>query len=224
MISTFHKTDEMLEKQIRQELKWDCRTEGSTLSVHVIEGVVTLAGRVRYYAIKHAAAEATRRIEGVRSVVNDIEVKIPFEDFVGDYEIVRAAKHNFEWDVLIPHKQIEVEAENGKLFLYGTVDCWSQREEVERAASHLRGVKAVINYIKVNAAKVEPKTVCKAITETIARHSAEEAEQIQVSMHNGVVHLSGAVPTWNERETVVRVAGFAPGVRQVVDDLTIRSN
>ena len=224
MISTFHKNDAMIENQVRQELNWDCRTEGTSLTVSVIEGVVTLTGRVRYYAIRHAAEEATRRIEGVRAVQNEIEVKIPFEEFIADYEIVKAARHAFEWDVLIPHKQVQVEAENGKLFLYGTVDCWSQRQEVERAASHLRGVRAVTNFIKVNAARVESTTVCQAITDSIARHSSEEAEQVQVTMQNGIVHLSGQVPNWIEREEVIRAAGFAPGVRNIVGELVVRSN
>jgi osmotically-inducible protein OsmY len=221
MLTTFQKTDVEIEAQIREELQWDCRTEGADLGVNVAEGLVTLSGQVKNYAIKCAAEEAVRRIAGVQVVRNNIKVKIPFNAWKADIEIAEAAAYLFDWNVLIPREQVGALVEGGWVTLIGRVDCWSQREEVERAVSHLAGVLGVINRIRVNAAEVESQKVCESIEATLERYSPQEAQQVHIEMEEGTVRLSGQVPNWGERYAVRQAVGFAPGVRQVVDELKV---
>jgi osmotically-inducible protein OsmY len=224
MSTMFHKTDADIKKQIQEELEWDCRTEGSPITIKVVEGEVTLSRKVKNFAIKCAAEEATHRIAGVVLVKNNIEVRIPFGEWKTDFEIAEAAARTFAWDVLIPHKQVGAVVTGGWVELVGEVDCWSQREEVERAVIRLCGVQGVTNNIRVNAAVVESRIVQQAIHATLERHSPLEAQHIQIEMDENIVRLSGQVPTWGERCEVMKAAGFAPGVRQVVDKLVVTAD
>jgi len=221
MFTTFHKTDAEIETQIREELQWDCRTEGSVFTIQVVEGAVTLSGKVKNYAVKCAAEEAAHRIAGVQSLHNALEVKIPFGAWKTDIEIAEFAARTFEWNVLIPHEKVGAVVTGGWVELVGQVDCWSQREEVERAVSTLPGVLGVSNHIRVNASKVDTQEVCGAIEATLERRVPQETNQVHVAMDENTVRLSGQVPTWEERCAVMRAAGFAPGVRQIVDELQV---
>ena len=221
MYTTFQKTDAEIKTQIREELQWDCRTEGCELDIHVVDGAVTLAGKVKNYAVKCAAEEATHRIAGVQSVRNAIEVKIPFGAWKADMEIAHAAAQLFDWNVLIPKERIGAVVAGGWVTLVGELDCWSQREEAERVVNLMLGVLGVHNRIRVNAPMVEAAAVCEAITATLERHAPYEGAQVQVAMEEHTVRLSGQVPTWEERSAVLRAAGYAPGVRQIVDELKV---
>jgi len=230
MFTTFHKTDAEIETQIREELRWDCRTENHIIRVSVADGVVTLSGTVNAYAIKCAAEEAAHRIAGVQGLTNEIVVKIPYLEFKADIEIASAAAQIFEWNTLIPHERISALLNNGWVTLVGTVDCWTHREEAQRAVSVLAGVRGVTNNIRVNAAQIEAGRVCKAIEATLDRHSPQEIaqrfglKQIHIEMEDGTVRLSGEVPNWGERCMTVTAAGYAPGVRAIVDDLKVVVN
>jgi len=224
MLTTIRKTDAEIEQQVVAEMRWDCRTEGGAIQVTVQDGKVTLSGRVKNYAIKHAAEEATQRIAGVQAIRNEIVIKIPYLQWQADIEIAENAAQIFEWNVLIPHEQVSAVVTAGVVELVGEVECWSQRQEVERAIITLQGVKGITNNIRVKESAVEPEQLRKAIKATLVRHSLEEAEHIQVAMEDGAVRLTGEVPTWGERFVVVTAAGFAPGVRQIVDDLKIAVN
>lgn len=221
MVTTYQKTDAEIEKQILDELCWDCRTEGSAVSVEVESGTVTLSGKVKTYAVKCAAEEATHRIAGVQAANNAIVVKIPYLEFKADKEILEAVTHTFFWNVLIPHEQVSAEIAEGWITVYGAVDCWSQREETERAIGLLAGVRGITNHIRVNAPQVEAQRVCEAIEATLERQSLQEAIQVHVEMQDGMVRLSGQVPTWGERNMMLSAIGSAPGVRQIQDDLTL---
>jgi osmotically-inducible protein OsmY len=221
MQPTFHKTDAQIQTQIGDELHWDCRTDGSPISVQVTQGHVTLTGIVKTYAVKVAAEEATHRIAGVHGVTNDIQVKIPYLVFKADMEITQAVEFIFAWNVLIPHENLSVSLANGFVTIVGTVDCWSQREEAERAVTRLAGVKGVNNRIRVRPTAVETQSVCSAIEATLDRYAPQETQGVHVAVEAGTVRLTGEVTSWGERVVAIQTAGFAPGVTGIVDELTV---
>lgn len=221
MLTTFQKSDAEIVEQVVQELRWDCRTETSPIRVFVTDGVVTLQGRVKYYAIKHAAEEAARRIAGVASVQDNLEVRIPHHEYRGDCEIAEAVRQAFAWNVLVPAEEIAVMVNKGIVNLSGTVTCLSQREEAERAVINLLGVRGITNDLAVQAQPLAVETVCAEIQNTLERQAVAEARQVTVDVDRGAIRLSGIVPSWNQRCAVVSAAAFAHGVQQVVDDLKI---
>ena len=71
------KTDNQLQKDVMDELKWEPAVEAAGIGVEVKDGVVTLAGHVRSYAEKWAAEEAAQRVSGVKGIVVEMDVRVP---------------------------------------------------------------------------------------------------------------------------------------------------
>jgi len=70
------KTDMQLKLDIEDELRWDPKVNAAHIGVAVENGVVSLLGAVDSYAEKWAAEDATKRVNGVRTVAQDLEVKV----------------------------------------------------------------------------------------------------------------------------------------------------
>ena len=70
-------TDEQIERELMQELKWDVELQPHHIGVSVKDGVVTLMGWVDSLSKQLAAEEAAHRIRGVKAVANDIEIRVP---------------------------------------------------------------------------------------------------------------------------------------------------
>jgi hypothetical protein len=71
------RTDEEIQRDVLDELKWDTRVRPNEIGVAVKDGIVTLTGRVDSYSKKLAAEATAHRVHNVKAVVNDIEVILP---------------------------------------------------------------------------------------------------------------------------------------------------
>ncbi len=69
--------DGVLTDRVRQRLVSDPEVKGHDLDVEVKDGVVTLAGQVESERAKAKAEKVTRKVNGVRSVVNNLQVVAP---------------------------------------------------------------------------------------------------------------------------------------------------
>lgn len=68
-------SDARLRAAIRVELHCDARLASAVLEARVHHGMVTLRGSVATNAARYAAEEAVRRVDGVRAVINELEVR-----------------------------------------------------------------------------------------------------------------------------------------------------
>ena len=68
-------TDDTINDQVRLRLTSDYDVKGGALEVEVKDGVVTLSGAVELPKQREKAEKLARKIKGVKSVVNKIEVK-----------------------------------------------------------------------------------------------------------------------------------------------------
>ena len=59
------KSDSEIERDVRDELKWDPDLDAEDIAVSVKNGVVTLAGFTRSYADRLEAEAAAKRVAGV---------------------------------------------------------------------------------------------------------------------------------------------------------------
>jgi osmotically-inducible protein OsmY len=223
MAQTIKKSDEQIQKAVHEELHWDTRVKETDVGVEVDRGIATLTGTVDSWAARVAAQQAAHRVTGVLDVANDIHVKLPGSSERTDTDIARAVRESLEWDVLVPHERIKTTVSNGVIKLEGTVDYWSEHEDAGRAIRNLAGVREVQNFITVEPPSVATQTVKMAIDEALVRHAAHAAKHIQISVADGKVTLSGAVPSWAERNTVEGAVRGTPGVRRVDNRLHIHS-
>ncbi|MGZ5021530.1 MAG: BON domain-containing protein, partial [Chthoniobacterales bacterium] len=80
-------SDEQLQQDVLDELRWDARVKPNEIGVAVKDGVVVLTGWVDSYSKKWAAEEAALRVRGVKALANDIEVRLPGSSERTDDEI-----------------------------------------------------------------------------------------------------------------------------------------
>ena len=123
----------------------NCRYSSEHIKVVVEQGVLTLEGKVEWNYSRERAAQAVRRVRGVKSVRNLIvlEPKLP------PTEIKRKIEEAFRRNAELDANRIEVQAEGSNVTLRGTVRSWAAREEAERVAWTAPGVARVDNQITV---------------------------------------------------------------------------
>jgi osmotically-inducible protein OsmY len=200
-------------------LLWEPSVHAEHIGVSVNNGIVQLDGHVNGYHEKWAAERATMRVANVKAVASELKVELPSSDTRTDADIARAALIHLEWNVLVP-KTVKVQVTDGWLTLQGEVEWQFQKREAERAVSSYKGVKGVVNEIKVRSS-VSASGVQKQIEDAFKRSAEIDAGHIKVEAINGTVTLRGNVRSWAEREEAERVSWAAPGVTNVKDLITI---
>lgn len=212
--------DSKLQHDVLAELEWDPSVDASQIGVTAKDGVVTLTGVVSSFADKMAAERAAKRVYGVRAVANDIEVKLPGGAERSDTEIAAAAVNALKWDTSVPGEAITVTVRNGWITLEGEVEWFYQKDAAERAVRLLKGVKGVVNNIKVKS-RVKPGDIKDKIEEAFKRNAEIDARRITVEAQDGKVILSGRVRSWAERDEAEQAAWSAPGVTAVENHITV---
>lgn len=216
------RTDEEIQRDVLDELKWDARVQPNEIDVAVKDGIVTLTGWVDSFIKKWAAEEAAHRVRGVKAVVNDIEVRLPTEAERTDEDIAAAAVRALEWDALVPPDQVKVTVSKGWVTLEGEVDWEYQKEEAERVVRRLAGVRGVTDLITVRPkTKPSPDELKKKIEDALVRTAETDAKRITVEVQGDKVILRGTVRSWAERQEAERVAWSAPGGTSVENHITI---
>ncbi|GAB4020187.1 BON domain-containing protein [Spirosoma koreense] len=213
------KTDETLQKDVMDELRWEPILHATEIGVAVKEGVVTLSGEVDSYGMKMAAEHAAKRVKGVKVVVQKVVVK-PALDGHSDEQIGQAILRSFGWHSQVPQDMIQVKVQNGWVTLVGEVDWNYQLQAAERAVETISGVKGVSNLISVKP-KVTAQDVAEKITDALKRNAAIEAQEIKVETNGNKVILRGKVHSWVERREIENAVWSAPGVLSIEDDLVV---
>ncbi|MEA2587080.1 MAG: hypothetical protein QOH66_7 [Actinomycetota bacterium] len=214
------KDDEQLRRDVLAELEYDPSIDARKIGVAVEDGIVTLTGEVSTFAEKWNAERAVERVEGVRGIVNRMEVKI-----VGDYsdtDIAREAADALRWNLMVPPGKVIPKVENGYITLTGEVNYDFQRRAAEKAVRYIPGVKGVINLVTIKP-KVEPKEIKEKIEDALKRMATVDAENVQVEVQGSEIVLRGTVRSWAERHEAEKAAWSAPGVTSVKNYITVRA-
>jgi osmotically-inducible protein OsmY len=214
------KTDDQLKRDIEAELSWDPKVNAAQIGVSVNEGAVSLLGTVDTYAQKWAAEDATKRVAGVRTVAQDLTVKIQNEHKRSDTDIAEAVQSALKWDVLVP-KEVTAKVHNGMVTLGGQVTWHFQRESAERAVRNLAGVISVFNSITMKP-EASVAQVKEKVEAALQRQAKADAKSIRVDLSGGMVTLTGYASSWQSIEDAANAAWAAPGVTQVIDQVKMQ--
>lgn len=215
------KNDTQLKKDIIAELDWDPSVHSSQVGVAVKDGVVTLTGHLDTYAEKYAIEKAVGRVQGVKAIALELDVKLDPGHKRSDTEIALAAESALQWHALVPLEQIKVRVEKGWITLKGVVDWDYQRQSAEKAVRTLTGVTGVTNNINLKVVAT-PSNVASRIHDAFTRHAEQEAQHIETLVNGSVVTLRGHVDSWAERNTASRAAWAAPGITNVVNEIKVQ--
>jgi osmotically-inducible protein OsmY len=214
------KSDSEIERDVRDELKWDPDLDAEDIAVSVKNGVVTLAGFTRSYTDRLEAEIASKRVAGVLAVANDIEVRLPAIDQRPDPDIARDAVAALKSELPISYDRIKVIVKDGWVTLEGAVEWQYQKTTADTAVRKVKGVKGVTNVITVKP-KVEPSELKRKIQDAYKRNAEVDANRITVEANGSEVVLKGTVRSWIEREEAERVAWSAPGITKVEDRIVV---
>jgi osmotically-inducible protein OsmY len=222
MTATMTRTDEQIQRDVLAELKWEARVQPNEIGVSVKDGVVALTGWVDSFVKKWAAERAAQRVQGVKAVANDIEVRLPSSAERADPDLASAVTRALEWDALVPSQNIQVRVTRGWVTLSGEVEWQYQRREAERAVRRLSGVRGVTNEITVRPrVRPQPEEVRRAVAEALVRSAETAGNRVEVVVDGERVILNGTVRSWLAREEAERIAWSAPGVVAVENRIVV---
>jgi osmotically-inducible protein OsmY len=183
-------SDTILRDAVVKELERDPEVVAKHISVTAIDGAIALGGHVMTIHEKHVAVRAAERVEAVRAVADDIEVREPSLHERADDEIAEEIAHLRSWRAQIPDS-VAAQVRDGRVILHGQVESASERDTAESAIRQLTGVRVVDNLIRVKP-QTEPTAadVEHRVQEAIARTADLHARSIRVRLNNnGTAHL-----------------------------------
>jgi osmotically-inducible protein OsmY len=220
--TTMIRSDEQIQRDVLDELKWDARVQPNEIGVAVKDGIVALTGWVDSFAKKWVAERAAHRVHGVMAVVNDIEVRLPGSAERSDEDLALAATRALEWDTLVPMENVELTVSKGTVTLRGEVEWEFERQEAERAVRRLSGVRGVINAITVRPrVTASPQELQQKIENALVRNAETDAQRITIDVDGSKVILRGTVRSWMEKREAERIAWSSPGVTSVDNRIQI---
>jgi osmotically-inducible protein OsmY len=213
------KTNEKIQKDVQDAIKWEPLLHAAEIGVIVKDGVVTLTGTVDSYSKKIEAENAAKKVSGVKVIVEKIEVDY---GHVGknDNEIAEEVISALRWNMDVPQEKIDIKVHGGWIYLDGTLDWNYQREAAKKAVENLIGVKGVINNIKIKS-EIKDQVEKEAIEKALERNWAINYDEIDVDVSGNNVTLTGTVDSYYEKDEAERIAWNAPGVWSVNNELAV---
>jgi hyperosmotically inducible protein len=119
--------------------------------------------------------------------------------------------------------QVSVDA-NGIATLTGTVNLYEYKQDAENKTRKVKGVAAVRDEIRVAGAEVPDSQLRKTLSEKLAYDRVGYGnvfDAITLNVENGVVTLGGHAHDYPNRDSAVAVASTTPGVKEVIDDISV---
>jgi osmotically-inducible protein OsmY len=140
------RTDTDIAHAVRDALVWDVFVPDTRVRSTVTNGTVTLEGGVDTWTQRDDAARAVRNLDGVRSVINLIEVKAPRVDAA---TLRKSIEQALERQAEREANHVWFEVKDGAVKVFGTVHSWPERETVIGAAKGTPGVREVEDRLRI---------------------------------------------------------------------------
>lgn len=214
-------SNDELRISVEEELRWEPRIDSFAIAVETHDGSVTLRGTVGSLREKFEAKKAAKRVYGVKSVDDQLQVKILGENSRNDAELRGAVLQALVLNSEVPASSLDATAVNGVVTLSGTVEYQFERKEAESVASKVLGVTSIDDQIKLLPPGPSADDVHHSIKKALERNAKIDAGDISVESSHGTVKLSGIVDSWADHDTAVAAAWSAPGVTKVEDKIII---
>lgn len=213
-------TDEQIKQRIVEELFWDSRIDDSKINVSVDGGIVRLKGEVPSCSQMFNAENNAWNIPGVIGVNNELFVVLtetPLDD-----EILNAIENILNWIPFIDSSKIEISMDGGLVTLEGSVDAYWKKIRIENIIFDVKGVNQISNKLSIVPTQdFIDERIANNIVSAIDRNLNVDAELIDVKVENGVVTISGNVPTFTAYQAAYNAAAYTSGVIDIIDNITI---
>jgi len=226
------RTDTELRDAVKIALFSDPATEGYEVTVDANAGVVTLEGTVDSWQEKQLCSTVVKGVRGVREVENRIDVETRVAR--SDYEIKQEVEGRLANDVRVDDYLIEVEVENGKVALTGTVGSL-QEKSLARMDSWVAGVRAVdVSDLEIKwwardtmrrkdfFTSRGDDEIERAVKDAFLYDPRVLSFEPEVEVEDGIVTLTGTVDNWSELNAAENNA-YDAGAKRVNNRLVVRN-
>jgi osmotically-inducible protein OsmY len=214
-------SDEEIKKMVVDELYWDDRIDASKIMVKVENGNVIITGSVPSYMVRDLAERGVSRIRGVMAIKNHLTVM--YTGFPSDEEIRFSIQNLITANPELRKEDIHVSVGGGIATLNGSVTSYWKKTQGRRIACAANGVLDVVNKLTVvPTKKVSDRAIAEDVIAAIERNTYADIKNITVEVKNGVVTLTGSVPSWAAFDSAQDAAEFTRGVVNVINDLVIQ--
>ncbi len=217
---------EGVKKNIVDQLFWDDRVDASTVRVEVFEGgKARLTGSVPSFSARRSAETDAWLVEGITEVENLLTVETPLGMTIpSDEEITNAISNALYWNAGIDSSDIQINTQNGVVSFNGEVPSFWQKQRAEELASGIVGVSDVVNKLSVvPGEKYSDISLAEDVRAALERNYRINANAVDLSVKDGTVTLSGQVRDWRTFTEVEDTVRYTRGVKNVVNELRIKS-
>jgi osmotically-inducible protein OsmY len=209
-----------LERYVRDELHWDPKIDDSAVAVSADDGVVTLRGTLGSFRQKRDAKKDAQRVYGVKSVNDELEVRLLNDDKRADADLRGDILQALMLDSLVP-STVDAKVDDGRVILSGTAHWRFQADEAESVAANILGVISVENDIDLVSPGPSAHDVQHSIKKAMERNARIDADSVTVESESGTVTLRGTVSSWVDHDQAIDAAWAAPGVTRVKDHILV---
>ena len=202
-------------------LAGDPLVDAASITVRNVNGDVALTGTVASYPQYLEAAEVAWRTPGVTNVRNQLEVRLPRQNYRDDAKLTTAANNALESSDVTALDGVEATAKSGNVTLTGMVKYRRHRADAEAAVSGLPGVRNIDDDIEF-VFDVDPADVNQLIGKALDRQQVPaDDRRVTASTDGNAVVLAGQVQTQAQHDAVVGAAWLGHGVMAVIDQLEV---
>ncbi|MBZ4664276.1 MAG: hypothetical protein JG776_1994 [Caloramator sp.] len=210
--------DEEIVERIRNLLEDELQELSYDIKVRCVDGHVTISGIVDTLSEKVKIEELVRRVDGIKKLENSLTISTDgtFTDKEAEFEVINKLKDDPNLN------SVGVKVEGGTAILMGTVDTAKVKRKAMETAKEAFGVKDVVSNMKVkNEGKIDDITLTNKIVEELRNHGISNND-LNISVEDGYVRLSGFVNVRNEMEMAVEIIEDIEGVKKVRNLLKTR--
>lgn len=133
--------------------------------------------------------------------------------------------NELSWDSRVNANDIKVEVQKDMVKLTGTVPTFLNKKVAADVAYDVRGVKKIQNELGVKFPTSFRKPTDKEIQESVDKmmdlDNAVDKKNIKIEVKDGVVTLSGSVPTFWEKSRAENDATVSMGVKKVINKIAV---
>jgi osmotically-inducible protein OsmY len=121
-------------------------------------------------------------------------------------------------------KNVQANVQNGIVTLSGTVDLYEYKTDADKRAHKVKGIEAVRNDIQVAGPNLSDQELKSKLGEKLAYDRVgygNTFNAITLGVENGVVTLGGHARTDVDRDSALALVSTYPGVKDVVDNISV---
>ncbi|HVY25739.1 MAG TPA: BON domain-containing protein [Polyangiaceae bacterium] len=183
--------DETVGRAVLQELERDPHLAAAGVTVGAHSGIVTLGGSLPLTSWRDRAERLARVADGVRAVINRIQVTPVRRK---DADIAGDVRRRLADSAALSRLPIRVSVSRGVVELNGTITSWDEQQLAERVAAGVPGVRFCQN--QLTASPPMPRTdaiIAADIRSRLDWDPLVEHDPIRVYVHAARAELSGTV-------------------------------